>query len=286
MAHDHPNQLQRLLALVDDVRNDIYLHIDARTDIEPFLSLTTDRSRLHILPNRVKVYWGHISMVEATLTLFQAAIDGGQYGHIHLLSGQDMPLRSQDDIHLFFDDEHPDEEFVEVSTDLSDIADAVERTSHRYLLTRWMQPGQSIAQRLMHRAFRTINALQRTIGRRRAPIEGLAKGANWMSITPECARYLVEHSAEIMSMFDHTLNPDEMFAQTILVRDPRWAERLSPLGSARAIDWERGAPYVWTKTDVAALMDGPCMFARKFSLAEHPKAIELIEQRIQDRKGC
>ena len=44
-------------------------------------------------------------------------------------------------------------------------------------------------------------------------------------------------------------------------------------GSVRAIDWQRGSPYVWQPDDFDELKNSSCLFARKFS-AKYPDIIE------------
>lgn len=44
MAHTDPKQLQNLVSAVDDERNDIFIHIDGKTDISIFRSITSNLS--------------------------------------------------------------------------------------------------------------------------------------------------------------------------------------------------------------------------------------------------
>lgn len=39
IAHDQPELLQILISLIDDVRNDIFITIDSRTDINIFKNI-------------------------------------------------------------------------------------------------------------------------------------------------------------------------------------------------------------------------------------------------------
>lgn len=54
---------------------------------------------------------GGISQVVAEMTLFRTAFDNGPYSFYHLLSGTDLPIKSQDYIHKFMD-KYPNTEFV------------------------------------------------------------------------------------------------------------------------------------------------------------------------------
>lgn len=47
------------------------------------------------------VRWGDISVVDAEFALFDEAYRRGEYSYYHLLSGVDMPLKTQNYIHRF-----------------------------------------------------------------------------------------------------------------------------------------------------------------------------------------
>ena len=45
--------------------------------------------------------WGDVSVIEAEFRLFEEAANKDKYAYYHLLSGVDMPLKSQNEIHAF-----------------------------------------------------------------------------------------------------------------------------------------------------------------------------------------
>ena len=57
------------------------------------------------------VRWGDISVVDAEFALFDEAYRRGEYSYYHLLSGVDMPLKTQNYIHRFFE-KNAGKEFV------------------------------------------------------------------------------------------------------------------------------------------------------------------------------
>lgn len=71
MAHTDPKQLQNLVSAVDDVRNDLFIHIDGKTDISIFRSITSSLSPISFLKNRIIVYWGDCSQVYAEYELLK-----------------------------------------------------------------------------------------------------------------------------------------------------------------------------------------------------------------------
>lgn len=65
LAHNEPELLKVLVSLLDDVRNDIYIHLDKMADISKY-SVLTSKSSVYFIP-RIKVLWGDLSIGIATL---------------------------------------------------------------------------------------------------------------------------------------------------------------------------------------------------------------------------
>ena len=87
IAHNNWKQLSLLLSVLDDERNDIYIHIDKKSKNVPIDSLrkSVKKSKLHIY-RKFKIYWGHFSQVECELYLFEKT-SKNKYFRYHLISG-------------------------------------------------------------------------------------------------------------------------------------------------------------------------------------------------------
>ena len=107
MAHSDFGALEKLLSALDDVRNDIYLHVDKKSP-----NVDCDRLRYCVkkaglfFAKRRNIYWGHSSVVKCEISLLEMATAREHYHYYHLLSGVDFPLKSQDYIHDFFKDKN------------------------------------------------------------------------------------------------------------------------------------------------------------------------------------
>lgn len=100
IAHTDFHQLLQLVKQLDDVRNDIYIHIDRKASFDGE-GIQTFKAGLNILPQRIDARWGDFSLVEVEYLLFEAAFSQDNYSYYHLLSGVDLAIRSQDDIHHY-----------------------------------------------------------------------------------------------------------------------------------------------------------------------------------------
>ena len=91
LAHKNFGQLHKLIMLLDDPRNDIFVHVDKKAAFDS--SEWTDvcrHSRLVFLDNRLHVNWGGVSIMRSELALLKAATSTGGYSYYHLLSGMDL----------------------------------------------------------------------------------------------------------------------------------------------------------------------------------------------------
>lgn len=103
IAHNNWEQLKQLIRLLDDEDHDMYIHIDKKSRdaaLSDFEGIG-EKSRVYLY-QEYKVYWGGYSQVETELFLFEKAHRTG-YDYYHLISGGDLPLKSNREIHDFFE---------------------------------------------------------------------------------------------------------------------------------------------------------------------------------------
>ena len=104
MCHTNFHQLNILLELLDDERNDIYLHVDKKAKGFSLAEIKEhiQKSKL-IFVHPIKVSWGGDSQIKAEIRLLKEAVKT-KHQYYHLISGMDLPLKNQDDIHRFFNE--------------------------------------------------------------------------------------------------------------------------------------------------------------------------------------
>lgn len=101
LAHSDPKHFEKLVNAVD-YHSRFFVHIDSKTDIKDFQSLSLPKD-LSFIRDRVSVAWGGISMIDATLKLIEAALScGEEFIHLILLSGADYPIKKSSVIYDTF----------------------------------------------------------------------------------------------------------------------------------------------------------------------------------------
>ena len=285
IAHNEYSILKSLLAMLDDERNDIYLFIDRRSRMlrKKMRDYQMSHAGFYIIQDSIKLYWGDISLVEAEFILMETALKHGSYLYYHLLSGADLPIKSQDYIHDFFQ-RNAGKEFVGYWQSTEHQKDLDRKVSRYYLFTKSLRPNDKWHAFTMP-FYNLVLIFQKLIRFRRKSEIGFQKGSQWFSITDDFCRYIVKEKAFVLKRFKYTLCPDEIFVQTILWNSPFKGNiyRLDNNngGNMRLIDWTRVAPYVWRQQNYEELLQAEQLFARKFS-SEHMEVVELIRKKFRN----
>lgn len=269
MVHDRPEQFRKLLHLLDDERNDIFVHIDGKAGFKPsaFEGACT-KSGLTFIQSR-NIHWGGFSQMWTEVRLLQASVPG-RYSRYHLLSGRDLPLHSQDYIHDFMD-RHPDSEFISIWPDTEESGIrfhyyALFPEGNRFFLTHFFNGlTKSILKALGIRMNRDITPKY---------------GTNWFSITDECARLVAGRADWIRRIFAHVSNGDEMMLQTT-VWNSGLKERIDGR-DLRLVDWSAGGrhPHTFTIADWERLDNAEELFARKFDENADNAVIEKLYSKL------
>lgn len=264
LAHHEFGLLQTLIGCLDDVRNDIYVHIDRKVKNLP--ELHAEKARLVVLDQRVDIRWADYSMVEAESALLRAAQQNGPYAYYHLLSGVDLPLKSQDYIHRFFE-EHQGREFIGYT-----LTEMTPETVRR--MQRWhLFPRHFSRKRNVYSVFRSLFLrFQELLGLKRNTQVFFTKGSQWVSITEEMAKYFLSREFWIRKTFTHTFVPDECVMQTLCWNSPfkekLYSTRADGEGCMRCIGWQGDELYDWSASDYDTLAASPALFARKFNSSD------------------
>ncbi len=280
MAHTNEKQLGQLISVLDYIENDIYIHLDIKMgDVNiDALRKKVKYSRLFFV-NRKNVIWGHYSQIECELTLFKAALEYNKYEYLHLLSGMDLPLCSQENIHRYFN-QTPKREYVHIEGNELKEKDE-EKCYYRFFLQKYVGNKEK---GILYYLQRLSICIQKKMGikKNNKPFKKMYKGANWVSVTGEFIEYLVSKEDIINKVFRYSKCCDEIFLQTILMNSP-FANRLSNQtfhddysSCQRYIDWHRGNPYVFKEADYDELISSGYMFARKFDSRIDSKIVDKI----------
>lgn len=277
MAHDNPNQLITLLKLLDDEKNDIYLHIDKKNKKMSTIRWEkySKRAKLNYYC-KYKVYWGDISQTKTQMFLLRKSLES-HHDYYHLISGKDLPIKSNSYIQKFFSMNNG-KEFVFFE-------DKNYCNKESSMFYHFFYYGKYFFLEKIFIFFEKISLLiQKKIKIRRQ----FFCGDNWYSITEKLAADFSKNEKKMLKIVRYSNNSDELILQTFLY--PRLNKYNlyydgfdeNPLANVRQIDWIRGNPYTWRSIDFEYLRNSNFLFARKFDEKVDNKIIQMIEAYIHE----
>ena len=279
-----PKSLKKLISVLDDARNDIYLLIDRKSRNAPApAEFSTSFSKL-VPVSRIPIYWGDYSQVQAELNLLKAAAPQ-HYAYYHLLSGLDLPLADQDTIHDFFD-AHPGMEFITYSA-MGNAKDLRRRVSPH--INRKSYRSRKLQDRILMKAQKSLFDLF-PFYEKEIPLDRIGYGSNWFSIDDDLAQTIVNEEDRIFKVFGKGYLVDELLVQTAVNMHPEFRDKVycsKPVhdrpeelqGNLRYINWWDGRPYTWRAGDLdrlKAAREAGHLFSRKFDERVDGKIIELV----------
>lgn len=282
IAHNEFYILERLIKLLDDKRNDIYLHIDKKVDDFDFdyFRKLVKKSKIYFTP-RISVSWGMDTQIKCELLMLKEATKK-KYKYYHLLSGVDLPLKSQNEIHSFFE-KCGNREFVHFCYHHEVSDHIIDRVKYHHLFLKNIRSSNRCKRLFDQKMHSILLRVQKLFKYSRVKKDKFYYGANWFSITDDLARYTLSLEKNILKKFKNTLCADELFLQSV-VCNSKFYKKLymhedDNYGQImRYIDWKRGEPYTFKDEDFDELMNSGMLFARKFSTSsdECKKVVDKI----------
>jgi hypothetical protein len=288
LAHNNPGHLARLTHALATQNNTIFIHIDKKVDIRPFLPIRAENIRF--TPKRVPVYWGDFSTTEAILLLINAAMAKPEpYDYLVLISSSDYPVRTPAEQEAYFL-RYQGSEFINMVMMPSKAASK----SLSWLINYRPRPGLKgkLAAQL-----RRVLVKAGIISRARdykTYFGGLTPyaGSTWWALTHEACAYIqnfVARHPRMIKFYRNTTLSDEMIFQTIL-GNSHFKDKVRR--NLTYTDWSRGGPHpsdiemrhvdrirserVVTADDVYG--QGELFFARK---VRDPDVVDCLEQFLQ-----
>lgn len=291
MAHNEKYILERLIKLLDDERNDLYIHIDSKCKSisEDYVKSLVGKSSVFFLKS-LDVRWGSYKQIQCELMLLEEALKNN-YSYYHFISGVDLPLVSVDEIYDFCN-KNNGKEFIHFCYHHPIDDHRIERVKYYHLFTKNLRSNNKFLKKIYQKLHSICLKTQKLFkfSRIKRFNDYFMFGANWFSITDGCARYVLSQKKEIKKRYKYTLCADEIFLQTIVYHSKYYDNVYSKNdddynGILRAIDWNRGEPYTYTVADFEDLINSGAFFARKFSTKVDKEVIDKIYDYLMKKKG-
>ncbi len=271
LVHRFPAQFKRLFTAIYAPGNQYVVHIDKSSGpglaaeltsfLEPYQSVS-------ILEPQ-DALWGGYSLVDAELRGMARLLEmDSRWTHYINLSGQDFPLKSQNYIRQFFDD-NPGMQFIRTLDQRKERPETLNRLSHIFVEENGKMRATGIA-----RPFLTGDT----------PFIG----TQWKAVTRSFCEHVC-HSPEVDRFKDFYRNSfiaDEAFFQTVMMNSGDQGSVVND--DLRMIDWVPDGiiklrPRNYDMADIELLKNSSNLFARKFDAETDTRILSLLESHLLTR---
>ena len=235
LAHKNPLQLSRMIERLDDGASKFFIHLDAKTPIEPFAACL-EGGHIRFIEPRERCVWGDFSIVQATIHLMEAA--SKEQGVFILMSGQDYPIQSQGYINAFLE-RNKEFDFIEIEPlEEKWKPKMVKDKLEHYHILHSEERGHSncyapFAHCSVFQKLRTLTHLLKgrlsmknfkllcSLPKRVAPFERQYAGSQFWAFSERTfyavLHYIREHKAALEGYYKYTSSPDEIYFHSVLM---------------------------------------------------------------------
>jgi hypothetical protein len=278
LAHKNPGQLARLAARLSSPSADIFVHVDRKVSEAPFLAALRGSGVRFIQP-RFACTWGGYSLARAIIRCLQAASDKGMYDYFNLLSGQDYPLVTAQDL----------QNHLSREIGRSFIAYDADKQGKWHQEARARYTGWHFTDFRFTGAYFLQRLLSRILPERRFPLPVFYGGnkATWWTLHRECVAYILHayrFNRSLFRFFRFTWAPDEFLIPSLLMNSPFSSSVVNT--NYRYIDWSEGkaSPKVLRVDDWDKIIQSGMWFARKFDEDIDPDVMEQIDEYLSRKE--
>lgn len=287
LAHTDPKHIARLANKVSESDNiDVYIHIDKKIDITPFIELIPENNSVFFIKERYSVSWAAYSSIKATLALIKKASENNQYDRFILLQGLDYPLVSNSQMISFFE-ENAGVEYIRACkiTGSNDIYHSKKCECY------WFYEQPNFIKKAINKITNTI-----PIRLRRGYIKDNGRydiywgSAQW-ALTGDCIKYImdfVKTHPKFNDYFKYVFAPDETYFQTIvfnsIISENTFSSGAEP--EKRGLTNWRNLHYfeygnsikIFDENDYETLVNSGCLFFRKATTEKSTSLLDKIDK--------
>lgn len=248
----------------------IFIHIDKKSQ------LTIPKKKNVYVIKKYKINWGGLDHLLAILELMRMALNHDDVGYIHIISGQDFPIKPISNFDFFNNNPKIYMQFENVTP------------KRDYFKNRYRKgvlfSNLDSRKKLNH----LINIFYGLSHKKRTyidvfPEDKIDIGLVWCSMPRVAADYVLKYvlTHDFPNNWKHVNIPEEFFFQTILGNSPFRENIIN--NNLRYMDWSQrngSMPAYLDDTDYVKIKNSNCFFARKLDTNISKKLIELLEKNI------
>lgn len=288
-VHNQPNLLVRIIRELQAYNHYFFVHVSGQMNNYDEFTYACRNLKNVLFVKRIPVYWATISQVYATLIMLDAVKRHPvHFDYVHQISGQDYPLRSNEQFDAFF--ENTEDSFMCYNYE-KDID--YWRPIYAVHTNGWHSNGKK---QFFERLFlKVANSRFRSFFPRES-IKDLAGSWDWWSWSDKVVDFVLKQLNDsngrggvMLKRFNYTIAPGEHFFATLLYPhlDDLKIRKHFPL---RYISWHayrpietKKRPYNLNELDYERVINSAAFFCRKVDEVESAKFLDMVDAQRGDR---
>lgn len=252
-----------------------FVHIDRKSDLNDLEYI----QRLNSIENTVvvskyKINWGSYLHMMAIIDLMKLTACDKDISRVHIISGEDFPLKSTDEFKEFFEVKNRYKNFINI-VDIGDNPKMKLRYEKFHFCHIFNRKSSNWPIRLLDKGIRQFQ--YHIFLKRKIKFDYM--GLVWCSLSIEGVRAVIEYmSPQRIKILKYCAIPEEFMIQNSLM-DSELRNTIVP-DSKRYNVWERqnsSGPRVLTIDDYDDIVSSDCFFARKIQDSGHYKNRQLYD---------
>ncbi|MGH3427976.1 MAG: beta-1,6-N-acetylglucosaminyltransferase [Mycobacteriales bacterium] len=294
LTHHKPDQLTLLLSALRHPQIRVYLHVDRRASLAPFTEALSEAGVRDVsLLQRHACAWGSAQLVDAELEGLARGVEDG-CGYFVLISGQDFPMRPVEEI-LSFIEKAGSRSYLEHFSLPSprwrfEGRDRTDFYTYTLLGRRETCVPRGEDTSFLNRKGLILNEMLRLRSTLKPPrrFPSYARpfgGSQWWNLSRAAADHVLgflDEHPDYRRYHEHTLAPDELFFQSILLGTGFAGHNELVDDSLRFMRWssDESHPRVLGMEDLPAMRESEKLFGRKLDRAVDDTVLAWLTQRV------
>lgn len=264
LAHRDLPMLEKLLQLLDNPNNHIFVPLDKKSGIDPSKIKSIPILSKLTFTTRLDIRWGEASQPRAYLNILKTAYNFDDFDWFHFISGSDIPLMPIANINVWYENQHG----IHAVIDIENAGEREIRLKYYYF-------------RVNHHIQRILNFIQKItrinrLKKIKEKFPTIFYGSAWFDLTPHAVKIILDNESSINQIVPFTTCSDELLFHTVLGNSNLRLHK----DYHRYIDWSDKLPNPKTLTieDYDKIIQSGAFFARKLDSSISKDLIMLLDK--------
>lgn len=283
IAHRDSKQVLDLAQIMRK-RFEVYIHFDKKMELPVVIQKKLRELKVHY-SQQTNVHWGGWSIGLVAINLMKEALKNPKVTYVHLISGQDWPLKPIDDIYDYYEQSNKAYMTFFKAKETKKSGEPI-IWWQKYYFSYDNMNRRSFYGKLYHRASMILQTIFKVDKFKRLGINmEIYSGSNWCDLPRDIAVYALNYldkHPNVLKMFQTGYCSDEFWMQTI-IGNSKYHERICT-NMHRYILWERkhnSYPAILDEEDYRNIQSGNYFWGRKFMLPYSARLLDKINKSIK-----